>query len=581
MRQRIRNFLPRVFLILLFFISPFDILSQVFREPFEDYEFECGPPGGKLIFAITSDPKSFNPIVAKETSTTQITGYLFEGLTTVNPCTLEVIPNLAQSWETEDGIKWIFHLRKNVFWGDGEKFTADDVVFTFNDLIYNPDIPASSRDILTIEGKEIIVEKIDDYTVKFTLPYIFAPFLRTLSENILPKHKYYKLVKENKFNFSMGLGYKTSDIVGTGPFYLKSYFPGERVILERNPYYWKKDVCGQQLPYLEEIIFIVIPNAETVLLKFLEKEIDSYSLRPQDLAVLGPLQEKHGFTIYNIGVTTGSNFLILNQNPSINSGTNKPFVKPYKLSWFRNKTFRKALSFAINRKKIISVLYNELAVPQYSPVSPSNTLFYSDKIKTYPYNPEKARSLLREIGFRDKNGDGFLEDSQENKVEITFFTNADSTLRVTIAALVKNDLEDVGLKIHFLPLDFNNLVVKLTNTYDWEMMMIGLTGGIEPHFGKNVWSYTGTLHAWNPTKKPIDEYEQEIEDIFNLAVKTLDIEERKCFYARWQYIVSDNLPFIYTVQPYSIFAVRNRFGNLYPTVHGGAFAEIEQIYVRE
>ena len=117
--------------------------------------------------------------------------------------------------------------------------------------------------------------------------------------------------------------------------------------------------------------------------------------------------------------------------------------------------------------------------------------------------------------------------------------------------------------------------------YDWEMVMIGLTGGIEPHFGKNVWSYQGTLHAWNPTKKPIDRYEQEIEDIFNQAAKTLDLKERKRLYGRWQHIVSDNLPFIYTVQPYSIFAVRNKFGNSYPTVHGGAFSEIEHIYIKE
>ena len=150
-----------------------------------------------------------------------------------------------------------------------------------------------------------------------------------------------------------------------------------------------------------------------------------------------------------------------------------------------------------------------------------------------------------------------------------------------MAALIKKDFQAIGIKVHFLPLDFNNLVVKLTNSYDWEMMMIGLTGSIEPHFGKNVWSYKGSLHAWNPTGQPIDEYEEVIEDIFNRAAKTLDEEERKRLYGEWQYIVSDNLPFIYTVLPYSLFAISNKFGNVYPTVHGGAFSEIEHIYIKE
>lgn len=568
-------------LFFLFLFIPKSGICDVWIEPYDDYEFACGVSGGKLILSANSDPKSFNPIVAKETSTTQITSFLFEGLTKVDPRTLEVVPNLAGKWETKDGIEWIFYLRDDVYWSDGEKFTADDVIFTFNELIYNPEIPSSVRDILTIEGEQITVEKIDKYRVKFILPGVFAPFLRAIGTEILPRHKYEPLVREHKFNFSMGLGSKACDIVGTGAYRLKSYLPSERVILERNPYYWKKDACANQLPYLEEIIFIIIANAETELLKFLEGEIDYYSLRPEDLAVLGPRQESGEFKIYNVGIASGSNFLVLNQNISLNPQTNKPFVKKYKLDWFRKESFRKAISFAINRRKIISIVYNELGVPQYSCLAPSNTLFYTEAIEKYPYNPPKANILLKTLEFKDEDGDGILEDSKGNKVEINFFTNANNSLRIKMAALIKKDLEAIGLKINFLPLDFNNLVVKLTATYDWEMIMIGFTGSIEPYFGKNVWSYKGTLHAWNPTGKPIDEYEKEIEDIFNKAARTLDVEERRRLYGRWQYIVSAKLPFIYTVLPYSLFAVSDRLGNVYPTVYGGAFPETERIYIKK
>jgi peptide/nickel transport system substrate-binding protein len=570
-------------LLILTFILTIPSLFAVtpFKEPYRDYNIICGKRGGRLIIPVTSDPKSFNPIVAQETSTTQITSLIFEGLTRTDPRTLEVLPNLAQRWETVDGKEWVFYLRRDVYWNDGEKFTAADVVFTFNSLIYNPEIPTSSRDIFTIEGEKIIVEEIDDYTVRFKLPFTFAPFLRALSQDILPFHKYASVVKEKRFTFSMGLDSTEKDIVGTGPFRLKKYLPGERVVLERNPFYWKKDKCGNSLPYLKGIVFIILPNLDTALLKFLEKEIDYYPLRPRDISLLGPLQRRDNFSIYNSGPSFGSSFLVLNQNPLTNPNTGKPFVPTFKLNWFRNKEFRRAIAYAINRERIIDIVMNGLGVIQHSPLSPANIFFYTKDTKKYNYNPSKAKEILNRLGFKDKNGDGVLEDADGRNLEITLFTNANNTQRVQIATLIKKDLEDIGIKINFLALDFNNLVNKLSATFDWEMILIGLTGGIEPYFGKNVWSYKGNLHMWNPTKQPLYEYEEEIERIFNESVKTLDKNKRKGFFSRWQRIVSEELPLIYTVIPYSLYAVRDKFGNLYPTSYGGAFSEIEYIYIKE
>lgn len=541
----------------------------------------CGTSGGRLILSSTNDPKSFNPIVAKETSTTQITGLLFEGLVTRDPLTLEILPRLAQKWKTADGKVWTFSLRRGVKWSDGKEFTADDVVFTFNDLIYNPDIPTSSRDIFTIEGEKIVVEKVDTYTVRFRLPSVFAPFLESLAHEILPEHIYGPMVTSGTFTFSMGLDSNPSGIVGCGPFRLKKYLPGERVVLERNPFYWRKDSCGRSLPYLDEIIFVVLANQDRALLKFMESEIDYYSLRPQDIAILGKMKTEGDFTIYNTGTSFTSDFVVLNQNPGTHPHTQKPFVLPYKLKWFQNVNFRKSISYAINRKKIIDVVFQGLAGPRYSCVSPANTLFYNPEITQYPYDPQKARRLLGEMGFADRDQDGILEDQEGHTLEMTFFTNNDSTERIQIATLIKKDLEDIGMRIYFLPLNFNNLVTKLISSFDWEMILIGLTGGIEPHFGKNVWSYTGVLHMWNPTKTAVYEWEKEIEDIFNQGVRILDHTRRKKLYDRWQKIVSEELPVMYTVTGESIFAVKNRLGNVYPTVLGGAFPEIERVFIRE
>jgi peptide/nickel transport system substrate-binding protein len=578
--------IPRLF-IFFFIIIACSSLSlqadQIFKDFYENYEFECGTSGGRLVFYTESDPKSFNPIVSQEVTTSQITSFFFEGLTKIDPLTLEVIPSLAQSWRVNsDGTVWTFNLRKDVKWNDGELFTADDVLFTFNEIIYNPDIPTGSRDILTIEGKEIAVDKIDDYTVRFTLPAAFAPFIRAVARGILPEHVYGQLVKDNKFTFSLGLDSRPSDVVGTGAFMLKEYVVGERVVLKKNPLYYGRDDCGNNLPYLDEIVFIILSNRDTALLKFLEGEIDYYSLRAQDISILGPLREKRNFSLYNAGPTFTSIFLVFNQNPGSNPQTDKPYVAGYKRRLFLDKRFRQAVAFAIDNDKIIDLIYNNLGVILASPVSPANTYFYNQDIKAYAYDPEKAKALLGEIGLKKRDKEGILVDQQGRKIELTFYTNANSLERVQIATLIKKDLEAIGIKVHFVALDFNNIVRKMNTTLDWEMILIGLGGGgVDPHFSKNVWSYKGNLHFWNKSGQPQDEYEEEIESIFNQAARTMDEAQRKKLYGKWQDIVSRELPLIYTPIPYTLYAVRDRFGNLFPTPLGGAFGEIERIFVKD
>ena len=207
--------------------------------------------GGQVVFTSVSDPKSFNPVVAQETSSTSIIGYVFEGLTRTNGLTLEVEPQLAERWEVAaDGLSWVFHLRRDVLWSDGKPFTADDVVFTFNDLIYNDQVPTSDRDIFTIDGKKIDVKKIDAYTIQFTLPVKFAPFLRSLGTAILPQHKLRGPLERGEFNFTWGVDAPVAEIVGTGPYLIERYDPGERVILKANPRYWRVSADKERLPFI-------------------------------------------------------------------------------------------------------------------------------------------------------------------------------------------------------------------------------------------------------------------------------------------------------------------------------------------
>lgn len=539
--------------------------------------------GGTIVFSTTSDPKSFNDIIAKETSTTLVTEPIFEGLTRTNAFTTKVEPNLAERWQVSgNGLEWIFYLRRDVLWNDGHPWTADDVVFTFNELIYNPDIPSSARDIFTIDGQTFRVEKLDDYTVQFTLPVKFAPFLRSLGQAILPKHKLAEAVARGRFNFTWGIDTSPKEIVGTGPFKLVRYDPGQRLVFERNEFYWKKSPAGERLPYIDKIIYLIVQNSDVELLKFLEGTLDGIDFRGMDYPLIKPLEKDHDFTVYDLGPNFGSQFIFFNQNPGTNPNTGNPFVEPHKLAWFTNVQFRRAVAHAIDKEKIIEIVNNQLGYSQHSPLSPAAGFFYNPDVAKYEYDLEKAREILAKAGFHDRDNNGILEDHHGNEVEFTLYTNAGNTIRMDIAGIIRHDLEKVGMKVNFLPLEFNALVRKLDATLDWEAVILGLTGGIEPHFGKNVWMSSGQLHMWYPRQAvPATGWEKRIDELFILGVQELDENERKGYYDEFQRIVSEQVPLIYTVLDARLSAVRNKFGNLKPTNYGGVFHNLEEIYIKE
>ena len=533
-----------------------------------------GKYGGTLLLSTTSDPKSLNPIMAKETSTTAVTGFLFEGLTQTDGVTTKVKPALARSWKkSEDGLIWIFNLRDDVFWFDGENFTADDVIFTYNKLIYNPEIPTSSRDILAIKGKPFLVEKVGKYQVRFKLSSPFAPFLRVLSQEILPGHILEKTVEEKKFNSTWGINTPVSQIVGTGPFKLKDYFPGQKIVLERNPDYWKKK-NGERLPYLSKIIFLIVPDQNAQLLKFQAGEIDALAIRGQDYSFLKDQKEKEkNFSIYNTGPSLGTNFLVFNQNPD------SP-TSPVKLNWFANRKFREAVAYSLDKESIIGNVFAGFGYPEDGPMNKSCGFFYNPEVKKHSYDLRKAKKLLEEIGFEIK--DEMLYDDRGNRIEFSILTNNDNSERINVGNIIRDELTKLGMKIHFVPLDFNTLVNKLDSSFNWEAALIGLTGGIEPHSGRNVWASSGQLHIWYPRQKnPATLWEKKIDKIFEEGVKELNPERRKRLYDQWQKIISEELPLIYTVNSASLYAVRNKFENLHPTSYGGLFHNIEEIYLKE
>jgi peptide/nickel transport system substrate-binding protein len=296
---------------------------------------------------------------------------------------------------------------------------------------------------------------------------------------------------------------------------------------------------------------------------------------------LKPRERSGDFTIYELGPAMGSNFLCFNQNPGTNPETGKPYVDPVKLSWFANPTLRKAVAHAIDRQSIIDIVMNGFGTPQYGPMTSSEGYFYNPNVPRYDYDPAKARALLREAGFVDRDGDRVVEDPAGHPVEFVLITNSGNTEREKIAGMVSKDLRNIGLQAHFSLLEFNVLVTKLDATRDWDACILGFTGGIEPHFGKNIWDSSGHLHMWNPGQKaPATPWEARIDQVFAAAVQELDQAKRKVLYDEWQTIVAENLPFIYTVAPERLGGVRNKFGNLFPASYGGVLWNLEELYVK-
>ncbi|MXW93941.1 MAG: ABC transporter substrate-binding protein [Acidimicrobiaceae bacterium] len=553
----------------------------------EQFEYSIGTPGGALTITTISEPLTFNLAVSNDASSFGVLGHLFEGLTETSWLNDRVEPALAESWErSADGLKWTFRLRQDVAWHDGEPFTAHDVDFTFNRIIYNDDIPASDRSTfefqyLDADGdwqqSRMAVSVIDDHTVEFTLPVQFAPFLRSMGTAIFPRHILESRVDDGTFIDTWGIDADPAEIIGTGPFTISSYEPGERVVLARNPDYWLADGDGNRLPYLDRIVHNFVDELDAELAGFLSGESDMHIVLGEEYAQLEPLQDEGDFTIHRRGPDFGTTFLTFNVNPGASPDTGDPYVAAHKLDWFGNVQFRQAVAHSIDKGAIIDDVQHGLGYPQWSPVSPSAGDFHNPDVRRYPYDLEKANAILDSLGWTDADGDGIREDSDGNAIEFKLVTNTGNSVRQEVTRIIQQGMEDLGLKVDYEAIDFGVLVGQLTSTYDWEAVVIGFTGGPDPYAGISLWHSTGDLHLWYPSQpEPATDWEAEIDAMYVLGSQELDHARRVRYYLNAQEIAAANVPLIYTTLGERLTATRDVFGNTTPTLY--ALWDIRYLY---
>ncbi len=534
-----------------------------------------GRYGGRFILGQTLSPKTFNAMMVNEASSSAITNLTFSSLTDFNNETQQSEPGLAKSWEVApDGVTWTFHLRKGAAFSDGHPMTAQDVLFSFQ-VALDPTLHPSVQDLLKMGDKFYEVSAPDDYTFVVKTPASNAIALNTISAvRIMPKHVLEEPFKAGSFASAYNVSTPPDKLVSSGAWRVTQYVPGEKTVLGRNPYWYGVDQQNRRLPYLNEIVYVVVPDRDAADLKFRSGELDGLDdVKPENYRWYAENQEKGNFTLHDLGPDLNTNFLWVNLNtvkkPTPGRKVGDPQVDRIKYEWFRNTSFRRAVSMAIDRQAMIPSVFFGEGHKNWAIATRANKVWHSPDLVHDDYNPEEAKKTLAGLGFKDKNGDGVLEDARGNPVSFTLKTNSDNTLRIGLANFVKDDLAKVGINVVLAPADFNTLITNIRSDFQYDAILLGLQSSIPPDPGmmQNVYRSSGLTHFWNLTQpKPSTPEEARIDRLMDEIVSVQDVHARKKAYKEVETLVNEQGWFIWLPIANQKVPVSNKFGNIQPSI---------------
>jgi peptide/nickel transport system substrate-binding protein len=544
---------------------------------------EPGVPGGELTLAMPERPGTFNPLLVNDSAADLVARLLFESLVTLDWATQEATPALAESWSVApDSRTWTFKLRQGVRWSDGYPFTADDIAFTWNAVMLDPQVNRISYDIFHPNGKAFEVAKVDDFTVRVTTPEVFAPFLEFFGTvAILPRHRLEASIREHRFLTAYDTNTPPEAIIGSGPFRVKEVKAGF-TLMERNPEFWVKDSKGQRLPYFERVRLVASGDPGSDVELFLTGKSDVFEkVRPEMYYRFAGVAKQAHFKLIDLGVGPDREIFWFNQNTNVNR-SGEPLVNPAKLKWFRDRKFRQAVSLAIDRERIAKEAYGGRALPAFAFISTENPKWANTNIVAPPRDVARAKALLAEIGISDKTGSGIATDTAgittlapgQNKpvpgtpVEITLISNMENPSRAKACEIIVENLKDIGIKLFYRPLPFSATQQKIDGTFDYEAALIGLGGtAIDPESQRNVLKSSEVLHQWFPLQRtPSTDWEARIDALMDAQLRTLDFATRKKAFDEVQALLAEEMPMIFTVSPIACSAVRDNLANLRPAV---------------
>jgi peptide/nickel transport system substrate-binding protein len=527
----------------------------------------------RLTLSFPNEPKTFN-VALNEESPNIFDGVTYMGLLRQAGETGELLPALAESWQvSDDGRRIVFTLRDQQRWSDGQPLTVADVVFTFNEVCFNPAVPTLLRDSLRIgeSGQLPTVRALGDRQVEVISPEPFAPLLRSVGGvPIMPRHALAAALEPQgegqplPFLSTWGTNTPADQIVTNGPFTLTQYSPGQRLVFRRNPYYWAWSAPAASDRPIEEMVWQIVDSPDTALMQFRSGGLDVVGASASNFRLLKREEERGEFTLYNGGPAMSTSYVMFNLNQGQRAG--RPLVDPIKSRWFNQVEFRQAIAHGIDRQTLVNNIFQGLGTLQHSSIALQSPFYLApeDGLPTYPYDPDRSRTLLAAMGFTP-NPAGQLLDPDGNVVEFTLMHVAGSSTTEAIATQIQRDLGQLGIRVILQALSFNALVDRITLSLDWDAQILGTTNGLEPHSGISMWSPEGRLHDFNLRPdaddivgRQVADWEAEIGRLYVQASQVTDFETRYQLYADAQILAQEYVPVIFLVNPLSLVAVRDR-----------------------
>jgi peptide/nickel transport system substrate-binding protein len=493
--------------------------------------------GGELHFCLHGEPKTFNPILVDDEASENIR-YLTGGvLIRLNRQSQALEPGLSSSWAMSRDKRTItFHLRKGVYFSDGTPFSSEDVAYTMR-LLMDPETHSPTGDAFRSGAGSVEVRTPAPDIAVVAFPAPIAGLERLFDQVAILSERSPK-----------------KEMAVLGPFYVSDYKAGSEVLLLKNPNYWKRDAQGHSLPYVDSIRLDIQRNRDIELMRFRRGELQI--INRLDAEQFDRLQRENSAVTRNAGTGLDGEELWFNQSPAAP-------LPEYKKTWFRTTEFRKAISAAINRADLCRIVYAGFAKPAYGPVSPSNHFWFNGDLPDPKYDSSAALRLLTKAGFHLESD--VLKDRSGNRVEFTLVTNSGNVAREKMAAMIQQDLSQVGIKVKVVTLDFPSLIERMTRTFDYEACLLGLVNtDLDPNSQMTVWLSSGENHQWNPSQKsPATQWEAEIDKLMREQASAPTEKQRKAKFDRVQQIVFEQQPFIYLINKDVLMA-------LSPSVVGAA-----------
>lgn len=491
--------------------------------------------GDTFVTASAAEPSNLIPLLATDSSSHDVSGYIFNGLVKYNP-QLELVGDLAESWDVLDGgLTIVFHLRKNVRWHDGEPFTSADVAFTYAKLT-DPELPTPYGGDFEKISK---LETPDPHTVRVTYKEAFSPGLASWGMPIIPKHL---LEKENLMTTAFA-----REPVGTGPYKFGRWVAGDRVELYANADYYERK------PGIDRIVIRVVPDAATMFLELHQESIDSMVLTPLQYTRLTDsdfFKKAYGKYRYP---SFGYSFAAFNLESPL----------------FKDLRVREALDAAVDRQEIIDGVLLGLGRPVTGPFSPDSWAYNRD-VPASAFDPEKAKRLLDEAGWRDTDGDG-VRDKDGKPFEFTIVTNQGVVQRQMIAEILQRRFAEVGVKMRIKIIEWSSFLKDVVDARKFDMVLLawGLSRDPDPF---DIWHSSKT----KPGEFNFVGYKNaEADRLIEEGRKSFDPAERTRVYRRVHELIAADKPYLFLYVADAMPVVHARFTNVDVTPVGVGYRFVD------